>query len=232
MEDNQNIQNEVQNEINNRSCNTNENKKCGCKCNTILTVVLLIAVIVLYVLHFTSATTDQQQVASVTGFDNGGITIGFINTDSLIDQYEYAIELNDKMKHYTNMEANYKNKMAKFQEDYNNYLKTGANMTLTDQKKTEESLKKRAADLEKLENQILAEQQKMETVITVDQKKMIEAVYAFIEDYNAKHQKFTVILKKSFSESPVLFIDSSLNITHEIIDGLNKEYREYKKGEK
>ena len=230
MEENLNTQNEVHTDITDRTCKTDEKKKCACNCNTILTVVLLIAVIVLYILHFINKPSNQQQIAQESG--TTGITIGYINTDSLIDQYEYAIELNDKMKHYTNMEANYKNKMAKFQEDYNNYLKTGANMTLTDQKKTEESLKKRAADLEKLENQILAEQQKMETVITVDQKKMIEAVYAFIEDYNAKHQKFTVILKKSFSESPVLYIDSSLNITHEIIDGLNKEYREYKKGEK
>ena len=72
------------------------------------------------------------------------------------------------------------------------------------------------------------ERTKLETVIQVDQKKMIDAVYAFVRDYNAKHQQFNVILKKSFSESPVLYMDSTMDITREIIDGLNEEYRNVK----
>ena len=59
-------------------------------------------------------------------------------------------------------------------------------------------------------------------------KKMIDAVYAFVRDYNAKHQQFNVILKKSFSESPVLYMDDNMDITREIIDGLNEEYRNVK----
>ena len=59
-------------------------------------------------------------------------------------------------------------------------------------------------------------------------KKMIDAVYAFIRDYNAKNQQFNVILKKSFSESPVLYMDDNMDITREIIDGLNEEYRNVK----
>ena len=232
MEDNLNIQNE---ELNENSCcsNNSENKKCNCKCSqTALNIVLSVAVIVLFILHFSGSGSQSGQSGKTAVNPTESITVGFVDTDSLIDQYEYAIELNSKMKRYANMEANYKAQATKLQEDYNNYLKTGANMTLTDQKKNEESLKKRASDLEYLESQLVAEQQKLESVINVDQKKMIEAVYAFIRDYNAKNQNFTIILKKSFSESPVLYIDSTLNITREIIDGLNEEYREYKKSGK
>ncbi|MBR4803543.1 MAG: OmpH family outer membrane protein, partial [Bacteroidales bacterium] len=220
MEDNQIIQNEVQNEINDCSCNTGEKKKCCCKCNTIVMVVLFIAVAVLYVLHFASKPNSQQQVANIAGGDGGGITIGYIDTDSLIDQYQYAVELNEKVKHFTNLDANYKAKAAKFQEDYNKYLQTGANMTLTEQKKNEESLKKRAEEIQRLENQLVVEQQKLENVITVEQKKMMDAVYAYIREYNASHDNFTVILKKSYSESPVLYMDSTLDITKPIIKGL------------
>lgn len=231
MEENLNTNGQMSEQTEN-NCGNKEGKKCGCKCfQTVLNVVLLAAVAVLFILHFCHRPKTVTPWVGNTG-TTSGVTVGFVDTDSLIDQYQFAIELNEKMNQYKQLEENYKIKMTKFQEDYNNYLKTGANMTLTEQKKNEESLKKRADELQRLENQILKEQGRMETVVNVDQKKMIEAVYAFIADYNAKHQKFTVIMKKSFSESPVLYIDSTLDITREIIDGLNEEYKEYKKSEK
>lgn len=227
MEDNQN--NSLQAEEQTGTCG-NEKEKCGCKSfQTILNIVLLAAVVVLFVLHFCSKPTQQQPAQRATAATTGGITVGYIDTDSLIAQYDYAVELNDKVQHFAKLDNNYKTKAAKFQEDYNTYLKTGANMTLTEQKKNEESLKKRADDLQKLENQLMAEQQKLESVISVEQKKMMDAVYAYIRDYNAKHDNFTVILKKSYSESPVLYMDSTLDITRPIIDGLNEEYKAVKK---
>lgn len=217
----------------NCTCENEKHTKCHCRCfSTVLNIILVIAVVVLYILHFcniNNATTNNKVLATTNGTSN--LKIGYIDTDSLILQYDYAVELNQKMEHYTNMETNYKTKAMKFQEDYNNYLKNGANLTLTEQKKTEESLKKRADEISRLEKQLAAEQAKVENVVTVDQKKMIEAVYAFIAKYNSEHQQFNVIFKKSFSESPVLYIDSTLDITREIIDGLNAEYKEYKSGE-
>jgi Skp family chaperone for outer membrane proteins len=79
-----------------------------------------------------------------------------------------------------------------------------------------------------MEERLMNERTKLESVIQVEQKKMVEAVYAFIRDYNAKNQQFNVILKKSFSESPVLYMDDDMDITREIIDGLNEEYRNVK----
>lgn len=215
----------------NCKCETERHDKCRCRCfPTVLNIVLIIAVVGLYVLHFCGVNGPAgQTVATTDGTSN--FKVGYIDTDSLILQYDYAVELNQKLERYTNMETNYQTKAMKFQEDYNNYLKTGAKLTLTEQKKTEESLKKRADEIGRLEKQLAAEQGKMKEVVEVDQKKMIEAVYAFIAKYNSEHQKFNMIVKKSFSESPVLYIDSTLDITREIIDGLNAEYKDYKSGD-
>lgn len=216
---------------------TNEQKSCNScthKCLIALNIVLLIGLAVLYVLFFksTSCKTDTQETTAIAQpvetTDNPTLTIGYIDTDSLMLQYDFAIELNEKLESYTRQENDYKDMMMRFQNDYNNFLKTGASLTLTEQKKTEESLKKRADQLAKMEEKLMNERTKLETVIQVDQKKMIDAVYAFVRDYNAKHQQFNVILKKSFSESPVLYMDSTMDITREIIDGLNEEYRNVK----
>jgi len=197
-----------------------------------LNAVLLVGLIVLYILFFSSKScnnSNSEAIAATTeDSQTTTLSIGYVDTDSLMLQYDYAIELNEKLDNYTRQENNYKDMMMRFQNDYNNFLKTGASLTLTEQKKTEESLKKRADELAKMEERLMNERTKLETVIQVDQKKMIDAVYAFVRDYNAKHQQYNVILKKSFSESPVLYMDDNMDITREIIDGLNEEYRNVK----
>lgn len=215
--------------------NMNEEKSCNpCthKCLIMLNAVLLVGLIVLYILFFSSKScnnSNSEAIAATTeDSQTTTLSIGYVDTDSLMLQYDYAIELNEKLDNYTRQENNYKDMMMRFQNDYNNFLKTGASLTLTEQKKTEESLKKRADELAKMEERLMNERTKLETVIQVDQKKMIDAVYAFVRDYNAKHQQFNVILKKSFSESPVLYMDDNMDITREIIDGLNEEYRNVK----
>ena len=62
-----------------------------------------------------------------------------------------------------------------------------------------------------------------------DNKKLLNAVYAFINDYNSKNQKFNIILSRSYVSSTVLYADEGFDITQEIIDGLNKEYKSVKK---
>ena len=216
--------------------NMNEEKSCKpCthKCLIALNAILLVGLVVLYILFFTSksCTTESKRpvaAANAEGVTTSGLSIGYIDTDSLMLQYDFAVELNEKLDNYTRQENNYKDMMVRFNNDYNNFLKTGASLTLTEQKKTEESLKKRAEELAKMEERLMNERAKLENVIQVDQKKMIDAVYAFIRDYNAKNQQFNVILKKSFSESPVLYMDDDMDITREIIDGLNEEYRNVK----
>lgn len=214
--------------------NMNEEKSCKyCthKCLIALNSILLVGLVVLYILFFTSKSCKTETAKPITTSDSiavPALSIGYIDTDSLMLQYEFAIELNEKLENYTRQENNYKDMMLRFNNDYNNFLKTGASLTLTEQKKTEESLKKRADELAKMEERLMNERTKLESVIQVDQKKMIDAVYAFVRDYNAKHQQFNVILKKSFSESPVLYMDDDMDITREIIDGLNEEYRNVK----
>ena len=127
---------------------TNEQKSCNScthKCLIALNIVLLIGLAVLYVLFFksTSCKTDTQEATAIAQpvetTDNPTLTIGYIDTDSLMLQYDFAIELNEKLESYTRQENDYKDMMMRFQNDYNNFLKTGASLTLTEQKKTEET---------------------------------------------------------------------------------------------
>lgn len=230
MEENQN--NGMQAEQQNDAC-SNEKKKCGCKYfQTILNIVLLAAVVVLFVLHFKGNGTSSlaNPDAKPAPAQKGALKIAYVNTDTLNAKYEYIQDLEKELKAYTTAKENsYKQQMTSFQNDYQNFLKTGDQLTLTQQQAKEAELKKCAERLSGLEQELTLQIAKKQAD---DQEKMVKAVYAFIREYNAANQKFNLILAKSGASSPVLYGDEEMNITDEIINGLNEEYRNLKKNEK
>ena len=58
--------------------------------------------------------------------------------------------------------------------------------------------------------------------------KLLNAIFAFVREYNAQNQKFDVILRKTFENSPTLYLNPGMDITQEILDGLNEEHRNLK----
>jgi outer membrane protein len=116
--------------------------------------------------------------------------------------------------------------VAKFQKDYDDYLKNGANMTLTQQQSTEAELKKRAEKMATLEQELTAKI--MERQIS-ENTKLLNAIFAFVREYNEQNQKFDIILRKTFENSPTLYMNEAMDITDEIVNGLNEEYKNLKK---
>lgn len=169
-------------------------------------------------------TAKVKQNKSLT---NRGLKIAYIDTDSVLAKYDMAKDMEESLKAYQQkVESDFAAKQKKFEADYADYLKNGANLTLTQQKDKEKELQRRGNELQQLQPQLMAQLQERQIN---DNKKLLDAVYAFIKDYNKKHQNFDVIFAKSYISSPVLYIDEGMDITEEIIKGLNEEYKEYKK---
>ena len=116
--------------------------------------------------------------------------------------------------------------MEQFQKDYQDYLQNGANMTLTQQQTKEAELKQRAESLSTLEQELMgkiAERQLAENT------KLLNAIFAFIREYNADNYQYDIILRKTFNDSPTMYLNPQMDITDEIVEGLNKEYASIKK---
>lgn len=194
----------------------------------------IVCSIILFVMVLSDGKTEknEKEAGAKTEKTNktlssGGLKVAYINTDTIMAKYQMAIDMEAALQTYQkNLQKELEAKVSKFQSDYENYLKNGANLTLTQQKQTEQDLTKRQQELPQLEQKMMLDLQERQAS---DNKKMLDAVYAFIKDYNKKHQNFDVILSKSYIGSPVLYIDEGMDITNEIIEGLNKEYEEYKK---
>ena len=214
-------------------CECDNDNKCKCKCLPIINIILLIGLVLLYIFHFTGigakggkslANADAKAPVAVS---ENGLKIAYVNTDSLMAKYQYALDLDKQLKDFrTAKENSYKQQMTQFQKDYQSYVSGGGeNMTLSQQQAKEKELTERAARLQNLEGE-LAQQVAEKTM--QESEKMTKAVYAFIREYNAQNQQFDLILSKSFSSSPILYGNEGMDITDEIVKGLNEEYAKIK----
>ena len=194
-----------------------------------LNAVLLLGLIGIYIIHFTGAGTKSKVNAAATEplQKEGGLTVAYIDSDTLLAKYQYAIDLQKELEAYRDQqEKYYQQQVTSFQADYQNYLQTGSTLTLTQQQAKEEELKKRAEKMQTLEQDLMA---KVTERQLNENTKLLNAIFAFVREYNAANQQFDIIMRKTFADSPTLCLNPGMDITQEIIDGLNEEYKNLKK---
>ncbi|MBR1793448.1 MAG: OmpH family outer membrane protein [Bacteroidales bacterium] len=216
-------------------------------CGFISYGVLVIAVILLYIFHFAGVGTHSRvnpDAKEAVIPENGVIKIAYVNTDSINLRYDYVKDLEKELIAFKNAKENsLKQQMTQFQNDalslqneYQNYLKTGDQLTLSQQQAKEAEFKQREAELNQRTQKLSGLEQEYAAQIQerqiTENEKMIKAVYAFIREYNAANQQFDLILAKSNLSSPVLYGNEGMDITDEIIAGLNEEYKTVKSNRK
>lgn len=208
---------------------THEKGICCTKCLPIVNGLLLVGLILLYVFHFTGIGTPSKHNPNATEpviAEDGVLKIACVDSDTLLAKYQYAIDLQEELNRYKEaQEKNYQQQMAQFQNDYQTYLKTGETLTLTQQQAKEAELKQRAEKLSTLEaeltNKVL--QKQMDSNI-----ELLNRIFAFVREYNAANQQFDIIMRKTFTDSPTMYMNPAMDITDEIVQGLNEEYKQVK----
>ncbi|MBQ7984645.1 MAG: OmpH family outer membrane protein [Bacteroidales bacterium] len=158
---------------------------------------------------------------------SGNLKIAYINTDTIMAKYTMAVEMQkDLMAKQASIESSLKNKLTQLQKEEQEYLKTGQNLTLTQQQAKEKDFQQREQQLSQaMQQQPVQFQQE----VAQQNEKLLNAVLAFVKDYNAKHDKYNVIMSVSRVNGPTLYIDEGMDITDEIVKGLNEEYENVKK---
>jgi len=217
-------------------CDTQEEpaeKKCCCKvtptCLMCTNIVLFIGLVLIYIFHFAGIGTHSKYNPEATApivAEGGVLKVAYIDSDSLMAKYQYAIDLQKELEQYRDQQmASGQRQMEQFQKDYNEYLKTGENMTLTQQQAKEAELKKRAEKLSTLEAEVTSRvmQKQMDS-----NTELINRIFAFVREYNAANQQFDIILRKTFVDSPTIYMNPGMDITDEIVNGLNEEYKTVK----
>lgn len=224
--DQENENNIIEKQPTDEYCYSEKKKHSPCLIVTgvLATLSFIGVIVILCIMLFGENTSNNSSTAKVV--QTGNLKIAYINTDSIMSHYEYAKDLEKGLKAYqASLESNYQAQGSKLKSDYENYMKNGEKLTLTEQKRKEEDLTRRQQEFPALQQKMMAQLQERQLE---DNKKLLNAVYAFIKDYNIKNQKFNIILSRSYVSSTVLYADDGFDITKEITNGLNEEYKKVK----
>lgn len=150
-----------------------------------------------------------------------GLKIAYINVDSLLANYQYYQDLAEEI---TRKEENYRLALT---EEYNKLQKEINDF----QKKVENNVYSSAERAESERSRLLKKQQAIEEKSrqyslefdnegAANSEKISEIVDNYIKEYNKTHGYDMIISKAS-----LLFANEALNITAEILDGLNADYK-------
>lgn len=207
----------------------------------ILNVLLLIAVAVLYYLHFSggaktndvavdttndSAKAEKPVVKMPTEIKSSKIV--YINVDVLNENYQMVKDLTASLKAQESaLNAQYEKKAADFEQKYMDFQQKAQQGLLSENQSiaAQKELMKQKEELDGMELKL----QKLIDKMQVDNEKVFKTVIDYIKEYNSSGNYNYILSYTNNAMSPVLVANDSLDITNEIVDGLNEQYKNSKK---
>lgn len=149
-------------------------------------------------------------------------TIVFVNSDSLLNNYEYFKDVRSKFeqkskKAQTDLQA----KGTAFQREVAAYQSSATTMSADQRAATEERLARKQQELAAFNQNAGNALQNEEAA---ENEKLYNRVSAYLKTY-AKQKGYKYVLTYSKANPAVLFADESLDITKEVVTGLNAEYK-------
>jgi outer membrane protein len=201
----------------------------------ILNAILFVAVAILYYFHFSSSPAavaktkplDSKEIAApvepLKPSEIKASDIVYVNIDTLDAQYLYILDnakqINGKQSVLQN---EYRSMSMQLQKEADDAQKAAQAGVLTG-----ESLEKVKGQLEQKQNAIVEKQNQigeLEKDVQRKQLDMLKKLADFLARYNsAAHYKY--ILPYSSSLTSVLLARADLDITNDVIKGLNAEYK-------
>ena len=173
-----------------------------------------------------SPVNKDAQNAETKGANAESLKIAYVCIDSILNNYEFCTEHSKVLeKRMNSLKATLASKGKALQNSAINFQKRVQNGEIKSEEeaqKVQASLQKQQMDLENLQekysNQFETERQKYNDI-------MKDSIESFLKDYNKDH-KYSMILSKVGDN--ILFADKKLDITDDVLNGLNKRYKSAK----
>lgn len=202
----------------------------------VLNAVLLIAVGILFYLYMsinsrlsggsTVSETKNEPTKIVTDPAKlANAKIAYVNIDTIDTKYEYISDYSKTVRaRQAAIEGQLNSMNAKFQQDYSDFQQS-----VQAGLKSEAELKKDQARLEQQQYELASKEKQLQNLgeeVAARQSEMLQNVSAFIAKYS--NNKYDFILAYTHNIGSVLYAKPDLEITADILNGLNDEYRKTK----
>jgi outer membrane protein len=182
--------------------------------NAALTIALIGLII------FVAGKGKNNNKGNVLAGDGNGPVIAYVNTDTLLEHYNYFKANRDRLDaKQKQMEQELTNAGTALQAEYEGIQRRLNAMSASEAKQAEATLQSKQESLmqrrDALGEQMNEEMKKMDD-------ELYKKIQAYLAEYNKEH-KYAYIL--GFTRTGgILLADPKLDITKEILDGMNKAY--------
>jgi len=195
----------------------------------VLNIVLALAVIILFVLHFTGigASINSSDEGSIASGLNGNDKIFYVQIDTVISKFDMAKDLSGELEtKYNSSEAALQTRQQDYEKEVNDYqykVQRGL-VTRSDAQTIEQTLYAKQQDLVQLQQTLSNEISEKQSVMN---SQVINAIMEYLKENHTKFN-YKFVLGTSFGGN-VLFANDSLDISADVIKGLNEKYQQEKK---
>ena len=168
----------------------------------------------------------KSNTSVTTSTINKSEAIVFVNSDSLLNNYEYFKDVKNVFQEKSKKaQSDLTAKGTAFQKEVAQYQQNAANLSADQRTSTEERLARKQQELaaynQNAGNALANEE-------AVENEKLYNKVSEFLKGY-AKGKGYKMVLTYSKANPTVLFADESLDVTKEVLAGLNEAYKKEKK---
>jgi outer membrane protein len=194
------------------------------KIHYVIEAALAVAVIILFVLFFTGnkKSSNPNVAVSAAGNVSDVMSIAYVDIDSLMQQYTYSLDLNEKLaKEYENSNSKLTEQARRLQtemEDFQRKLDTNSFLSRERAESEHQRILRRQEELEKLRVQYAQDFETLRITMTQDMRNII---IAQLQVYNSNKGLHIIYGKRDES---ILYANEIYNITAEVIEHLNRHY--------
>jgi len=196
------------------------------KLSTLATAVALVSVMAACQNKDAKTTSTDSSAKTETATVKNNEPIVYVNSDSLLTKYEYFKDLKVKLDAKSKAAQNdLGTKQQAFQREVAEYQQTQNTLPADQRASTEQRLARKQQELQTYQQNAGAALQNEQAV---EQEKLYNKIADYLKIY-AKEKGFKMVLTYQKGNSAILFADASLDVTSEVIVGLNEGYKSDKK---
>ena len=167
-------------------------------------------------------TPSESKEATNLSTNAQPIKLAYVEVDSIMTRYQFATEyaavLKKKME---TIQSTLNNKGLALQKDVADFQNKIQQGSITQEQATamQSALQKKQAQLQNLQESLTAQYQEMQDTYN---KALHDSIHHFLASFNQSY-KYDLIIRKSGDN--ILLGNSKMDITDEVIKGLNKRYK-------
>ncbi|PWG79091.1 OmpH family outer membrane protein [Pararcticibacter amylolyticus] len=174
----------------------------------------------------TKTPSASGSAPAATSASAGQEKIVFVNSDSLVNNYDYFKEIKSKLESKSKKaQQDLTSKGNAFQREVADYQQKAKDMSADERASTEQRLARKQQELAAF-NQNASSALANESAS--ENERLYDKVAEFLKTY-AKEKGYKMVLTYSKSNPSLLFADESLDVTNDVVKGLNEAYSKAKK---